>query len=391
MSSADMRAEDFSLPSTGQIAQSLAAAVIGKLPIPGPFGALIMSSIFPSGGLPSYFNQVYQQIRQIVREEITQDDIDLINGKVNGIQNWIATTYTSLKLDPARTPSELLAALTPFVDDLFENVIGVLTQEHYAQPGFSVFLIAAGVHLSLLQEQALNDPDHQDEPSDSPFARSAALNAANYADFIDKHWPDLLAGRGNQVSLQENEEKLAGGVLGLIYYRWTWWWADALTGATGPSSKVGPTDIEFDDNQQAQDTKAAVQAQCTAQAAVAQADFTSSLGDPATISQNFRTLAADPRAVFPARDITFTTATCTTVQGMTTPAATHFSATVSWASTGAVSVELDGVPQPLSGELHYAYVISERGADSGTFPPYEIAGINAYRQRLVQQLEQRRG
>lgn len=376
------------MPSTGQIAESLAAALIGKLPIPGPIGALILNSIFPSGGLPSYFSEVYAQIRQIVQQEVTQDDIDLINGKVNGIQNWVATSYTPMKNDPAKTPTERLAALTPFVDDLFENVIGILTQERYAKPGFSVFLIAAGVHLSLLQEQAINDPDHQDDPSKSPYAQTVALNATNYADFIDRLWPGLLAGRGAQVSLQEEVEKLAGPILGLVYFRWTWWWADALTGATGPTQQVGPTDIEFDQNSAAQAAKAAVQAQCQAQSTSAQTDFTVSLGHPATISQNFRSLAAAPFSGMPATDITFTTATCTTVQGMTTPAATHYSATVSWEAAGAVTVEVDGVSHEPKGSTHYAFVISERGADSGTFPPDQVIGINARGQRFIQQLQQ---
>jgi hypothetical protein len=52
------------MSDTGEIAEGLASALLGKLGVPNAIGALILDQIFPSGGLPSYFAEVTPRSRK---------------------------------------------------------------------------------------------------------------------------------------------------------------------------------------------------------------------------------------------------------------------------------------------------------------------------------------
>jgi hypothetical protein len=189
------------MSDTGEIAEGLASALLGKLGVPNAIGALILDQIFPSGGLPSYFAEVYAEITKIVNQAVTADTIAVVDGKVNGTQQFVRDVYTPLKKDPAKTPQDRFNAINPFDNDLYENVVATLRDERYAQPGFSVFLIGAGVHLSVLQELAFTDPEHQDNPANSPYAKATSSAAQTYADFAAATWLKVAQARRDAITL----------------------------------------------------------------------------------------------------------------------------------------------------------------------------------------------
>ena len=273
--------------TTSEIAELLATALIGE-EVPPPFGALILGVIFPSGGLPSYFDQVYAEMKKIVKQEVTADRIATIDGKVNGTQQFVRDTYAPLKKDTKKTAKEKFDAITPYVNGLYQDVVATLRDERYAQPGFSVFLVGASVHLSLIQEQAYTDPDHQDDPSQSPFAQAVSNNAKDYADFAATTWPKIVAARRAAITLtrpdhwDRREEATPG--FPPIYYT-CWRWEDAVSGETGPNH-VGV--------KEAPDERDAAQAEIPPRQDAVVATLTTNLGVPDTIIANWRKLIASP-------------------------------------------------------------------------------------------------
>ena len=70
----------------------------------GTIGALIFNSIFPPG-TPSYFGEVYKQMTKIFKQQLASNEVDKINGRVNGVKLWVQNTYTPRKLQPAGRPA----------------------------------------------------------------------------------------------------------------------------------------------------------------------------------------------------------------------------------------------------------------------------------------------
>ena len=161
------------------LANGLLSGIAGKV------GALIFDKVFPPG-VPSYFSQVYDEIRKIVRQEITQNSIDEVDGEINGLKNWVENTYTPRRESQPGIPKrDLFDLLSPKEGDLTISAIGVLQQQRFAEPGLGVFMIAAGMHLAILQELAYVDPT-TDDPQKSSYVESIKLYAQHYADYAIK-------------------------------------------------------------------------------------------------------------------------------------------------------------------------------------------------------------
>jgi hypothetical protein len=278
-----MADDDFSVSSMAKgIADGILSTAAGDL------GALIINAIFPpSNDPPAYFDQVYAQITQIVDQALTQNDITMISGALNGVQVWVRDTYTSMKADTTLPASELHSELQPFVDSMIESVIGPLMTDPLAQPGFSVFLLAAGVHLSLVQEQAYTDPAHQTRGGyDSSFAKSVKKYAQQYHDFIALTWPKIKTARTNAISAVQWNAPIVilAAEPGFAS------WADSIDG----SSVSVPGNL---DDPNGTDAIADATTQRTAHVTAVLAALATSLGDPDTIAANFLELVTWPLPV----------------------------------------------------------------------------------------------
>lgn len=216
----------FSDKMSTNIAQSLGTGLVSGFS--GKIGALMFASIFPPG-VPNYFDQVYEQIKKIVNQEVTANTIDQINGRINGTQAWEKNSYAPRKM-AGTSRKNLFDDVTPYVNLLYTEAVQTLMLPRYAKPGFSVFMIAAGVHLALLQEQALVDPDHTN-PDGSSFATSVKLNAQQYSDHAGKTFAELLEDRKSKVTLK-CEESYECNVNMCITKRF-YFWHDDVTGESG--------------------------------------------------------------------------------------------------------------------------------------------------------------
>lgn len=178
------------------IAKDLGSGLVSG--IAGKIGALIFEAIFPPG-VPDYFDEVYKEIRNIVNEEITSATIDNVNGRINGVVAWLKNTYKPRKeADVSR--EELLTMVGRQVELLYTEAVYTLMEKRYAKPGLPVFMVAAGVHLGLMQEQALVDP-RQSDPRKSSFATSVKLNAQTYHDHLVATFDAIISEREKAVQI----------------------------------------------------------------------------------------------------------------------------------------------------------------------------------------------
>lgn len=180
------------------VAKKLGSALVGKLGT--QIGALIFDAIFPPG-VPSYFDEVYDEIKKIVKEALAANTIDEINGRINGTQAWVENSYAPRK-SSSNPPSrqDLYNDVTPYVNLMYTEAVQTLMLPRYAKAGLTVFMVAAGVHLALFQEQALVDPN-QTDPENSSFATTVKINAKIYHDHVIKTYNEIVDTRKKQVSV----------------------------------------------------------------------------------------------------------------------------------------------------------------------------------------------
>lgn len=194
------------IEAVSDIAKSLATGLLSG--IGGRIGVLIFNEIFPPG-IPSYFDEVYKQIERIVNKELTQNTIDDINGQINGLKDWVAITYTNAK-ESGMSKEKLTKLLQPREPQIAIQLVGVLMENRYAEPGISVFMIGAGMHLSILQELALIDPDAS-SPTESHYAKSVQDYAkTKYAPHAKLTTENILKTRENKIQAKHETYTLPG-------------------------------------------------------------------------------------------------------------------------------------------------------------------------------------
>jgi hypothetical protein len=179
----------------GVLAGALAKGIAGQI---GSYvGGLIIDAIFPQKPLQDYFDEMYQKISQMVHKEIVSNQIQLINGKISGTQAFIRNVYKVSK--ESGTPrAKLSDMLDKYVDDFYLNVTYTLQTENYRQPGFSVFLLGASMHLSMLQEKALLT----DKPRESSFAKTVQNQAKDYLEMAKATWKEILDIRLSKLEMK---------------------------------------------------------------------------------------------------------------------------------------------------------------------------------------------
>ncbi len=185
--------------SIGDLAGSLGKGVAGA--IGGQIGSMIIDMIFPPKPMQSYFDELYERIAKLVKEEIAGNEIDKINGTLDGTQGYIRNMYLPRKKADAEK-DELHSMIRPYVDGLYQNVTYTLLQDRFRRSGFSVFLIGASTHLSLIQEMALVDSKAK-HPRDSSYAETVKKQMEEYADAAQKTWEEIKNNREGQFEVKD--------------------------------------------------------------------------------------------------------------------------------------------------------------------------------------------
>ncbi|XP_028394200.1 uncharacterized protein LOC114518409 [Dendronephthya gigantea] len=212
----------------GEIAANLLKGVLSGIGY--KVGAEMFDSIFAQD-VPSYFTKVYEEIEKIMHQEITANTISEIDGEINGTTTWIKFDYNPRKASGA-SKDDLHRLLEPKVSNLAINMIAVLQQNLFAESALAVFIVGAGVHLSLLQELAYVDPN-VDDPHQSSYIKTIQKYALDYADHADKTWQSVKTSRKALITEVKRDE------IWLIRVTVVWSkWTDELTGETFPVSTI---------------------------------------------------------------------------------------------------------------------------------------------------------
>lgn len=202
------------------LGKQLANAAAAKIPGVGPFAGPVVDSIFGSifGGdkqPPSYFTEVYKRITSIVKQELAAEDIKHIDAAIHNVLQAIRDEY-----DPAKKSLDLkskadrarLFGLLQKYDETFlsgpDGMLALLQKPEGKDAGLAVYIVGAGLRLTLYQEMAVVDPS-TNAPSQwakSPYGLekdgTIALFAKEASAYVNAAYPRVLKQRQEAVTIE---------------------------------------------------------------------------------------------------------------------------------------------------------------------------------------------
>jgi hypothetical protein len=202
-------------------------------------GAAIIDEVFPPQP-PSYFEKVYETLTKILGKELTRQTINEITGGIDGTVAWIRHDYADMK-SQGEPPAELIRLLRHQSRDM-HKLIRTLMLRDYRMPALSVFLLAAGIHLVLIQEIRLVSASTADSIKFGALAAEGDSLAGEYAKHSSATFADLLKVRNKVVKVKLGEQ---------CYQQWKppdtvctqfWHWVDSFNGKSGPRHNRGKHD-----------------------------------------------------------------------------------------------------------------------------------------------------
>ena len=194
------------------IAKALASALASKI------GAAIFAKFFPPGA-PPYFEQVYQEFRKIVRQEIEENTIRILVGEVIAVQTHMSA-YAQHRRAGNRDAAEqeLISAWN-------RSVLVTSKLLQFPVAGLGPFLTAGGLHLAIIQERAMRDTT-VDDPNDSSWAKIYVETAGTFIAYVGTQPDKIVSERAAHITPVAFEHRTrnvppAGPVDASV-----WWWRD---------------------------------------------------------------------------------------------------------------------------------------------------------------------
>lgn len=194
-----------SSPDFGAAAKTLANGLCGLAPAPlNVLGAALVSAFWPSGGdAKTDWSKVYDSLQTIVQNGLAKSEMEGAKTKLDGVVNYLASEYSSLKSSGA-SKSTLESALEPYDVAFFLDIVDVFQHassknDDLAAAALANFMTGASLHLALLQERALVDPNAT-TPSASAYAKTLEKLAKKYGEYATQTAPKILAIRLNQIT-----------------------------------------------------------------------------------------------------------------------------------------------------------------------------------------------
>ncbi|MET0647197.1 MAG: hypothetical protein ABW208_11295 [Pyrinomonadaceae bacterium] len=193
------------------IAKALLGAIAGKI------GSAIFARFFPPG-VPPYFEQVYQEFRKIVKQEIEENTIRLLVGEVGAVQSHMSAYAQH------RRAGNNDAAEQDITQAWNRSVLVTSKLLQFPVAGLGPFLTAGGLHLAIMQERALRDPTVND-PNHSSWANIYVERAGAFISYVGSQ-PDKIVGeRAAQITPVGFTERWRNTPQGPIEASF-WWWED---------------------------------------------------------------------------------------------------------------------------------------------------------------------
>lgn len=222
-------------PDFTAMAQKIAKGLAGKAPPPyNMIGVLLIDLFWPSGkDANADWDKVYKALQEIVKNGLAEAEVKKAAAKVKGFVSFLSTEYVELKRSPRRKPDALLNALHPYDTAFFLDIVNVFMYgdkptTDIAAASLANFLLGANLHIALNQERALVDPDYADNPSESPYAKTAANLAKLYGAYATEALEGVVKARVKQVTAvkEDHESHCSGGSAGRCTTFWYYWFED---------------------------------------------------------------------------------------------------------------------------------------------------------------------
>lgn len=222
-------------PDFAGAARDLAKALAGLAPPPlNLVGAFLINAFWPTGSKASAdWEKVYGELQKIVKNGLAAQEVERAAVKVQGFVQFLDTEYVELKKSRRKRPGQLLAALAPYDVAFFLEIVNVFMfaekpTADIAAASLANFMLGANLHIALNQERALVDPDYQDDPRSSPYARTAVNLARTYAAYARAVAPRLKELRLGQITgiKEDSYTTCPGGSAAPCTTRWWYWFED---------------------------------------------------------------------------------------------------------------------------------------------------------------------
>jgi hypothetical protein len=196
------------------IAKSLLGALAGKI------GAAIFARLFPPS-VPPYFEQVYQEFRKIVRQEIEENTIRLLVGEVAAVQSHMAAYVQHRESGNTEAAQQDITQAWNLSLSVTNKLLLFPVQ------GLGPFLTAGGLHLAIIQERALRDTRVND-PNESSWARIYFNTLSQYILYVGSQPDKIVSERAAHITpvafVQRMRYIPPAGLIDASY----WWFADRL-------------------------------------------------------------------------------------------------------------------------------------------------------------------
>ncbi|EDP96409.1 hypothetical protein U8527_09875 [Kordia algicida OT-1] len=176
---------------------SSAASSVGS-----KIGAIVLNIVMKEMFGVEDNKELINKIRSIIKEEIQNNEIEKIDGKISGTINYLTEEYKNLKaksdLNDRKQREVLLRNLELYSKDFYTDVLGLLEQTTYVKKGLRSYIIGVSIYILILQEKALIDPDHMN-PNDTSYAITLRSNATKYLNHIETYYKELYDARSGQI------------------------------------------------------------------------------------------------------------------------------------------------------------------------------------------------
>jgi len=270
-------------------ALSLAQGLISG--IGSQIGALICKEIFKAMGI-DFFQSTEDIMKQIVHQEVTSAEINIINGQINGTSSWIKNVYSPLKDAYLKDHdinkwNEMHNELLHFADDLCTQAVGVLEQDQFSKAGFPVYIIGVGVYFSLYQELALIDPD----PKNSSYAQSIKQLAQEKFNNATRFYNAIIVDRKAMFTMKTG--KICSSCSGYPVCNYFWYWEDSYT-KQREEFDYNPNNDKDGGNKSYDNAKSNCQASYNAAMNAALVQLNTDLGDPNNVLPAWQKLIQQP-------------------------------------------------------------------------------------------------
>lgn len=250
-------------------------------------GSQVLAEIFPDNTVPPYFTKVYAQIREIVKDELTQAILDTTLGEFTGVLRFVNNEYEPAKVD-GRASDAALERLQRKSDDMF-NIVGKIMPERFSMSGLPVFLMGAGTHLIMLQELSRQADLRSDGALRASLLGLGGSTFRDYASHAEKTYDAIVAARRAKVSVAHDRDCwVAPSTHDLIctdYFQYR----DKQSGAKGPKES-------YSKRRDADAAKKKATAGMTTYLARTVADLTKTLQDPRQRAQEWREAEKKPHS-----------------------------------------------------------------------------------------------